>query len=1487
MELDINALSRPYDPSVDDEMPEMPVQGFVQGGDVGGIGYEKVDPTPGAEILGAKNNPNLVGGASGRTDPEKYFDPAAAATRQEESDKYFQNSSNNRLSNSAYINNTQSSYNPYVATMPIDPATGLPKSPQSYTVYETLAPGQTGPASINQKATSEKLLADYTKAVNAVPMSFAFDPNEARSYKAPQMPTTADFIARRDKAGAGVPIMGQYKDPIMYSREANPNYMQFKSNPYAPITTMPIENPNNGGGTVDIQVVVYGPDGKMYSSPAAARAAGVTNYTSIPPGSTVKGSGAGSKVGGYVNGGMVQHFAEGGSAWAVDSQGRLVSPDWQKYGDANLTYSFDPSLFKDRYGEVRSSDDFAEQLQGLGDLPPNQRKAAVNTYMYHLTGNEGYLNKKNAGYEYGPTAFGTNPWTEATYNPGISTADISNPTTNPATNTKTNPTTTSPIVGSKDIADVIGNKTPGTTGTGVSVAPGTNIPFQTLPGSGQTTTAKADLTSFNPSYEINKNLNPSIGQLPPGFSFDPNKYFTPSQAQTKIAANPNLTPTAVGLYTQDTDRLGNVIAMPTIDPLKFQSFYTTPITRASGGMVQHFADGGGVEGTQPVRRNQVPEQFQNATYDDASRKQALDTLRTYNQSVNGVTDAEIAAQMYGLNQLISQDPNYVRERNDPIPVTYLSKYDNASRAEAQAALIAKGLNAAGLSDLELAQATASAYPEGYGVIDQKTGQYIRTFGGGATGGGATGGGATGGGATGGGAPPIVGSPDIAPVVGTKPPGTTGTGVSVAPGTNIPFQPLPNTGQTTTAKTDLTSFNPSYEINKNLNPGIGQLPQGFSFDPNKYFSPSQAQTKIAANPNLTPTPLGTYTQDTDRLGNVIATPTIDPLKFQSFYTTPVTRAAGGLVEDDEDTEASGAKQMLKGYEQLTGPRETRVTKSPNAQSVRSRQVSQVVDKQGRPAGMGMTYESMTTAQGPSQASPEQLATAKAMLSDLMRQNLTKRRFAEGGEASNFTSGASAKAGAPEDKLTFGDKYLVEPALDVYQFFKDRGSLPSNKQIFLDSVRGGDRSQITEKNFNSSELEKMDEMVRGRYKGLEDPLTKYGQHLEEVLKGKLPKKDKAQYASDLEMIKKFQAGQFTPGLMALAEGEEPSKERRRGLVMSGAAGELAKLGKIRPEVKYSDYPKKSVEESRSLSGGKTPTESLATSLGQFRYGLGPEGNFVIKDKYDFNPRVGSEELDAVPAVVSEGLYGRLREYAGRKMPPGQGRDVLVNLPKRADGSPKKGETAPAPRRTDLEKLKDESKQYSQYNDLMDFLASRLAVPEISQTYLGPSTGGEFTSGWGAPKNGKIEVNWGATPSTLVHELTHAADRQISHQASDLEERHRKETPIFDYIRGKTVLTPEEVRLAMGYRKLHYNPNKDYGDPARYPRQQLINKMAPEWSKKNYDYRSGDGELVAYGMGSTVPRRGYRAPLHVDPTMATEFSILLDLAQRAQKAKPPSKE
>ena len=1023
MEMDIYSLSRPYDPYEGDGEEGMPVQGFNAGGDAHApIGRETVDPNFGSGSV-------ITPTGRATIDPGTYVGDEAA--RMTKLNDYFSRSGGQMLSNQGYVTNTQSDYNPYVPTLPIDPATGFSKRPESY--------GGDG------EAASRKMLEDYTTAVNAVPMGFAFDPNAARSYKAPQLPTTADFIARRNKASTGLPIMGRYTDPIMYSEEANPNYTQFKYDPYGQVRTFA------DGGSVNAapNSLFFNPDGTLRETRAfnadvaAMKLSEVeensirTQYADAMKQAIQQGQGRGQAPA-PAPASTIVTVAKNGSTYMYDSS----DPDQVRraqllgYVDAPVTSGFNmatatdlmrramttgaPTSEFDKYGGYAAVKQFWEKNGGTEEntLPPPApapAPKATDTLLppsdprYHGGGN---------------TLVTTGGGTTAPPAPIISQADILNVTGNRTTGTGTT-----------------GTGTTGTTGTGVSVAPGTNIPFQALPG---------------------------------------------------------------------------------------------------------------------------------------------------------------------------------------------------------------------------------------------------------------------------------------------------TAVSTAPGTNIPFQALPGT-QTRPAKANLTAFNAAYNNNRNLGSVMGMLPQGFSFDPNRYFRPSQTQTKIAANPNLIPNYLGQYQQVRDRLGNPIATPTMNLLANQSVVQN---RAEGGLVEDEEDREASGAKQMLKGYEQLTGPRETQVVRSPNRQAVRSRQASQIVDKQGRPAGMSMTYESMSAAQG--SASPEQMATAKAMLADLMRQNLTKRRFAEGGDVldvsmegpenfadggsvSNFTGGASDKKGAPDDKLTFGDKYLVEPALDLYSKIMDRESLPANKRIFLDSVRGGDRSQITEKNFSPSELAQMDEMVRGRYKGLSEPLTKYGQHLETALKGKLSKEEKAQYMTDLDMIKKFQAGQFTPALMALAEGEEPSNARRRGLVMSGAAGELAKLGKILPEVKYSDYPTGVVQKSRSLSAGKTPTESNATSLGQFRYGLGPEGNFVIKDMYDFNPRVGSEELDAVPALVTEGPYGRLREYAGRKMPPGQGRDVLVNLPKRAEGSPEEGEGYMPPTNPFAEKAAKQAGMRAARGERSRVAAAR---EKVARTPALDEAGGETT-------------------------------------------------------------------------------------------------------------------------------------------------------------------
>jgi hypothetical protein len=199
--------------------------------------------------------------------------------------------------------------------------------------------------------------------------------------------------------------------------------------------------------------------------------------------------------------------------------------------------------------------------------------------------------------------------------------------------------------------------------------------------------------------------------------------------------------------------------------------------------------------------------------------------------------------------------------------------------------------------------------------------------------------------------------------------------------------------------------------------------------------------------------------------------------------------------------------------------------------------------------------------------------------------------------------------------------------------------------------------------------------------------------------------------------------------------------------------------------------------------------------------------------------------------------------------------------------------------LQELLTRAAAYPQYNDLVNFLMSRQAMPKIKQEYLGPGTSGEFvydTLGG----TGTIGVNYGAEPSTIVHELTHAADRQIGNLSYNLEERHRKETPFFDRLMGRSSLTPEEQQLVDARKKLYFDVQKKIGDLARYPRESFVNKLAPEWAKQKRDYRASDNELIAYGMGSTIAPNTYnRAPAHVDPTMATEFSIMLDLAQRAQ--------
>ena len=192
-----------------------------------------------------------------------------------------------------------------------------------------------------------------------------------------------------------------------------------------------------------------------------------------------------------------------------------------------------------------------------------------------------------------------------------------------------------------------------------------------------------------------------------------------------------------------------------------------------------------------------------------------------------------------------------------------------------------------------------------------------------------------------------------------------------------------------------------------------------------------------------------------------------------------------------------------------------------------------------------------------------------------------------------------------------------------------------------------------------------------------------------------------------------------------------------------------------------------------------------------------------------------------------------------------------------------------------------QFPQYGELVDYLSARRMMPpiETKSQFLFPYKGlfeQNPLIGGPLPKTGKITVRPGAEPSTVVHELTHAADAQINNQYYELKQQENQ---------GKE-LSPVQKQFVDAFEKM---VRKVSGIPGwrlrEYNRAKTAEKLAPDWLKQQRGYRSSDDELPAFGMGSTVhsSKKWPDAPPHVDPTYATEFSVLMDLARRAQPVIP----
>lgn len=273
--------------------------------------------------------------------------------------------------------------------------------------------------------------------------------------------------------------------------------------------------------------------------------------------------------------------------------------------------------------------------------------------------------------------------------------------------------------------------------------------------------------------------------------------------------------------------------------------------------------------------------------------------------------------------------------------------------------------------------------------------------------------------------------------------------------------------------------------------------------------------------------------------------------------------------------------------------------------------------------------------------------------------------------------------PANKQTLGER-AVETGLKLYDRFTDRANLPVNKRVFLESVLDKRKDPITEKTFKPEELSALTNIILGKYESITPELSEYEKYLSDKLTEHakaVKKKDKdaqmypefvKQYKKDLAAIRAYKTGKLTQDFLSLTSGKT-NYEQNYALGNASKTKDLRKSFTVQPAIMYEDYGMPESYRWTTVSDNGVRS-ALQTTLGRFAYEIDPKTNsLVLKDTYDFNPpgnlftggtspsrRITEGNVGlSVEGRPSTGLYSILRQYAGTVLPPGQGRDVRIQL------------------------------------------------------------------------------------------------------------------------------------------------------------------------------------------------------------------------------------
>ena len=181
--------------------------------------------------------------------------------------------------------------------------------------------------------------------------------------------------------------------------------------------------------------------------------------------------------------------------------------------------------------------------------------------------------------------------------------------------------------------------------------------------------------------------------------------------------------------------------------------------------------------------------------------------------------------------------------------------------------------------------------------------------------------------------------------------------------------------------------------------------------------------------------------------------------------------------------------------------------------------------------------------------------------------------------------------------------------------------------------------------------------------------------------------------------------------------------------------------------------------------------------------------------------------------------------------------------------------------------------QYQELADYLMARSAMPPVKEGYLPADTNAQYSRnsffGSELPATGEVTINYGTNdPRSLIHELTHAAHYQMGRQYRQQDVKDAEAKQRFKDAYDRLLRTNEQ------------GPGGMFAAPTVFQTEAMASRLAPDWAKQNSRYRSSVSELPAFAMGNQGARG---APAHVDPTLSTEFRVLLDMALRDAQANP----